>query len=260
MATTKGGAPQTRLRPSRRTIQPMEERQLGDTESVLETLGGKAARVELHRRDGADFAYVDTVSGDAVTLPAIKEAYGAGKYEARIYGADSPTPTVVAFNIAAASVTKKDDETGPLVTILGKVLERLERIERAPRHDASSDVMAKVLEKVLTPPQRDPLLETLIAGLLSQKKEGVDTIALMKLLQDERNAGIDLGKQMAENPQPDSMREVAGVIRDVGVPLANAVGERMRQEKLHTTVFSPKRLLTFSSSATSLPDSSPRTS
>lgn len=245
MASSRGGTPlpvaRARRARSAKTAE-MIPRETGDTESVMGELGGKAARVELYRREGVEFAYVDTLGGDSVDKEVIKQTYGAGKYQARIYepGADSD-PQLVDFAIAAPNVTTPvRNDNDPIMRMMTALLEKLDRIAApAPQPDRGMEMVARALEKLATPRDDNKLMETFMINVLPSLIEsrgkggngdGVSTLEVLKMLQNERENGIQLGERMAVSTDGNSMAAVASVVRDVGVPLASAISERMKRE------------------------------
>lgn len=247
MATSRGGTPlpvRTAKRARAAKMADSIPREVGDAESVMGELGGKSARVELYRRDGVEFAYVDTIGGDSVDKEVIKREYGPGKYQARVYepGSDSD-PQLIDFAIAAPPMTTQRNENDPVLRMMAAVLDKLEKMNAEPKQDRALEMVARAMERMAAPREDNKLMETFMVSVLPElikanrapaasggSGDGISMLEVIKMMQEERNAGMQLGERMAERASGDGLTAVAGVIRDVGAPLANAIGDRMKQE------------------------------
>lgn len=205
----------------------------GDANAVVRELGGRSVTVKLYRREGMDWAYLDTADGAGMTLDTVRELYGAGRYQVR-WEEEDASEKEKEFSIA-----RRVDE-GPAKStadaLMMKVLDRLERIERGGNQPARDDRILELLLRDRTAtPARDPMLDTLVQALIARNNQpagngAMDIMAVLKLVEDARNNGMSVAEKLAAMGGGDSTAALYQTIRDVGAPLANALGERMRSE------------------------------
>jgi hypothetical protein len=185
-----------------------------DLDIVLEELAGEAEYVVLWRLDGPNGKqeHVDKVQMSRFSAEYVTEKHGGGDYIMRAYGSKAkggtrPVKKYKEFSINKSIPPKSGSAAIEWKKANGQALPSVmpsAPAERSPWIDvalAAVPGIATALVGVLTrEKQTDPILLALLnkLGTPSENGNSLDPIALQRLLADERERALALGKEIGE--------------------------------------------------------------
>jgi hypothetical protein len=193
-----------------------EDDELARTLALFEGTGGHSVYLERRKDRGVDGGYLGTMQLARTLLEDVKEQYGGGTYRARVVDASGAYVKSITFSIAGRPKIPAEDRAPVEATPAPASMTRLETL------------LVRLVEKLdaPTPPPApfDPVAQ--FAAMANAMKAVMpsttppDMLGTMKeLLQFSRE--LDGGRG-------GDAGDFAGAVRDVGVPLVNAIGEQVK--------------------------------
>lgn len=244
--TTKGKGKRTR----RTTVEEEVEPQLPETddefrviaeedlppgiENVLAEVGDEVARVVLYRRlKGERQAYVGTVDADEFTLDLVARMWGGGRYVARFSG------TQGGFLKGKPGVTFYIDES------IKPEPKRPAGVESGTGNGVTDTLMGKLLDRALAPPAPfDPAAVATAIATAASSQLAAMMGAISPLMAKLADLSVGGGGSKGSAAATDVLQAVElglslggkddgylPVIKEVGVPLINALERMMAQRE-----------------------------
>lgn len=187
--------------------------ELPDIDAILAEYAETGRYVLLDRWESSAWTFLDRLDIAEAGIVSIKTRFGGGKFRLRIMGDDAAKKKQVTFRISGRA--RDGDESGyvaPIVPLANDDAEtirelraRLDGMEKKDSGDSigisSNKFMEAIVTRLLSPPERDPLIGDLLKAVISKDSgggDGVDPIELQKLLNSARSEGYEQGRALGE--------------------------------------------------------------
>lgn len=218
---------------------PLPDDEDDEISRVFAELGDAEASVYVFRisPSAPKGAMIDVVSPSEATLEAIKEKFGGGKYYFRVRDRNGVyvKGRRVTFAIEGAPKPAADaappptPAPAPVSDVPNAIIDAL----RALPQLVATTVRDALGGAAQSTPPRDPLVQTLIEKLFdrSQQQPAHDVTATLRLVEEARANGIELGKAMARNGGSGEDAALGRFLEATGTPLAQSLARRLDADR-----------------------------